>query len=282
MKEAKEIAFSISEISLQDAQNVVAAGEGKYSDLLITLCQKLPIIELNNLNIPASERKAISFGVPGGKEIDEKDRRGLCHMVNIGLRRSGIMWKIHYSGNRKLFICVPRKDKINEIKFKPVKTSAPEVGSAWNTTNSKKNIVLEMKERGLSANNIARKLDAPLSAVNYYYYPRERLRLERKQVPVPILSGPLKSPLSPEDFLSFARTVLNFRGEIKEASQECALFKKALGVVCKEVGIPRNTMGLYIGLKHGSMSWIVHHSRRDATGRINLLRQALKKEGVLS
>ncbi len=111
MKEPKEIAFQFQEVALVEAQNIVAAGDGKYSDLLIMLTQKLPELDNANRVLDISERKGIAFGLPNGKEVDEKDRRGLCHVVNLRLNKAGIGWRISYSGNKKLFILVPRIER---------------------------------------------------------------------------------------------------------------------------------------------------------------------------
>lgn len=171
-KEPKEIGFVFEEIAMQDALTVIASGDGKYSDLIIMLSKKLPELEKNNMNLPASEKKSFSFGLPGGKELEEKERRKLCNSANLRLRRGGINWTIHYSGNRKVFICAPAKAKV--IK------GAPLIDSLRSIPPEQEKQVLALRAEGLSYSEIAEKMGIVKSRV-YYIFGRKKKNLLDKQ-----------------------------------------------------------------------------------------------------
>lgn len=159
MKEPKELGFSFVDIGLVEAQNVIAAGDGKYSDLLIMLTETLPAIEQRNADLPSSERKGFAFGLPNGNEVDEKDRRGICHVVNLRLNRAGIAWRISYSGTKKLFICVPRQDKIRSIRqLREKNINPPDIGER----------IIGFRKQGMKYREIAKKLGITNSFVSYY------------------------------------------------------------------------------------------------------------------
>lgn len=114
MKNGDVIQFSYQEVPLEEAVNAVMAGDGNYSGIKATLLEALP-------NLP--EGKAFAFGLPNGKEVAEKERRGICMALNSTLRKASLPWCVKYSGIKKLFICVPPKNRIKT--FRP-KTEIPE------------------------------------------------------------------------------------------------------------------------------------------------------------
>lgn len=181
-KEPKEVGFVFEEIPLQDALTVIASGDGKYSDLIIMLSKKLPELEQNNMNVPASERKSFSFGLAGGKELEEKDRRKLCNSVSLRLRKGGVNWRIHYSGNRKLFICAPTK--VKDRKPLPLyRAQSSEIAA-------EEAQALELRKQGLPYSQIAAKMGILESRVSYICgkKPRELLAKQeafKKKAPGP-------------------------------------------------------------------------------------------------
>ncbi len=105
--EPKSLGFIFEEIPMADAENIVSAGDGKYSDLILMLAKKLPELEAMNQN--GDDQKAFAFGPSQGQALEEKERKALCHTVNLRLTKIGVNWSVRYSGNRKVFICVPKR-----------------------------------------------------------------------------------------------------------------------------------------------------------------------------
>lgn len=119
-KNKKEIVgFEFQEIPLEEARNVVLAGDGNYSEVKERILTMLPEIEARNAR--GGEQKAFAFGLGRGEEIQEDQRRGLCVAVNKALKKGKIDWHVTYSGSRKLFICVPeaRKEAVQARHYVP-------------------------------------------------------------------------------------------------------------------------------------------------------------------
>lgn len=92
------VGFHFQEIPLDEAVNAVIAGDGNYAVVKAKLLEALP-------SLP--EGKAFAFGLPNGKEVEEKKRRGICMALNVTLKRAKLPWRVTYSGVKKLFVCVP-------------------------------------------------------------------------------------------------------------------------------------------------------------------------------
>lgn len=91
--------FDFQEVPLEEAQIMVRAGCGNYAEIKSMLLEKLPRLE----------GKAFAFGLPNGKELEQKMWHSICVSINLCLRKSGVEWKVYYSTLKKLFICVPGK-----------------------------------------------------------------------------------------------------------------------------------------------------------------------------
>ncbi len=99
------VGFTFAEVPLEEAINAVIAGGGNYSELKSHLLNAIPKL---------TPDKAFAFGLPNGKEVPEDQRRGICVAVNSSLKKAKILWKVTYSGTRKLFICIPKKTAIDK------------------------------------------------------------------------------------------------------------------------------------------------------------------------
>jgi len=76
------------------------AGDGNYASLKATLLEKLPTL---------TPDKAFAFGMPGGKEVPEEQRRGIYQALNLTFKHADLPWRVTYSGTRKLFLCLPKE-----------------------------------------------------------------------------------------------------------------------------------------------------------------------------
>ncbi len=92
--------FDFQEIPLEEALNVVLAGDGSYSDVKQTLLEKLPTLPKD---------KAFAFGLPNGKEVPEDQRRGICMAINATLHRAKFDWRITYSGSKTMERWLPNR-----------------------------------------------------------------------------------------------------------------------------------------------------------------------------
>lgn len=257
------VGFNFAEIPLEEAENVVAAGEGKYSSLVVMLSQKLPEIEMNNMNVPLKDRKGFAFGLPNGKEVDEKERRGLCHTINLRLNRQGIGWKITYSGNKKLFICVPSKPK------------TPRSGNMRNSSEASDALVRrvrELKAGGLKIAEIAKTLGKTTSSINYWLY--------KKPSPSAQEEAPIEDQMTPKKFIELARSILQYKGLLN--GKESSRFRTALAIVgYKDLKFKGSDLDTALGYKKGAQNWLLHHGP-NVDKEVQLLRQTLKEKGVLS
>lgn len=148
-KEPKELGFTFQEIDLAEAQQIVSAGDGKYSDLIIHLSKKLPELDRSNVGLAAEERKGFSFGLPGGAPLDEKEHKGITHSLNLRFSKMGLVWTVRYSQNKKMFICVPKKLKQVSGGGRRYKTES------YSERNEK---ILAMRSQGIKGQEIADQL----------------------------------------------------------------------------------------------------------------------------
>jgi hypothetical protein len=107
--------FDIQTIPLADAVKLVAAGGGKYGTLAHQIIERFATRKSD---------ETFAFGVPGGQELPERLRRGVSTSLTTALKRAGIPWKVTYSGERKIFIVVPRKQKGALISPTPAQPKA--------------------------------------------------------------------------------------------------------------------------------------------------------------
>lgn len=105
-KPKEVVGFHFQEINLEEAQNLVIAGDGNYADIKAMLLEKLPAL---------AGDKALAFGLPNGKEVPEDQRRGITMALNMALRKGGINWRVTYSGTRKVFLCIPSQRKAKGV-----------------------------------------------------------------------------------------------------------------------------------------------------------------------
>lgn len=265
------IGFDFSEIPLEEAQSVVAAGDGKYSNLIVMLSSKLPEIELNNMNIPLRDRKGFAFGLPGGKEIEEKERRGLCHTVNLRMNKAGILWRVTYSGNKKLFICTPRKEKVK----KGEKFTTRNAYNVSPDSAEKERRIRELKDAGMSLVKIGQTLGLSESAVHYHLY--------KKGDTAKPLAAPPKGGFSMPQLVELGRVVLNFPQPLPYSGIEGRDFRIAIAKVArKDLELGYRDIDIQLHQKKGTANFNVLHAKTDVSKQINLLRQALKQKGVIS
>lgn len=107
-KKQEVVGFSFQAIPLHVAQSMATAGNGKYSDLIAKLLEVLPDLKPD---------EGYAFGLPKG-EVKEEDRHRICFVLNSRLRQSRVFWRITYSGNKRLFVCIPRKRTYKKHKGK--------------------------------------------------------------------------------------------------------------------------------------------------------------------
>lgn len=114
MKQPKIIGFQFQEIPLHEAISLSLAGSGNYSDIKAMVIKTLPLL---------SPDKAFAFGIPGKNgsgniQISEDQRRGICAAVNHTLKKAHLSWKITYSNNKNLFVCVPSQIAQKQVVIK--------------------------------------------------------------------------------------------------------------------------------------------------------------------
>ena len=111
MRTEKVKGFEFNEILLEDARRAVIIGDGNYSDVKAFVLESLPKLNEANQGLPPGEQKTLSFGLPGGKEPTEDQRRGICMALTITCKHAGLPWRVTYSGTFKRFLFVPREFK---------------------------------------------------------------------------------------------------------------------------------------------------------------------------
>lgn len=97
-KHSTVVGFDFQIIPLQEAQNLVMAGDGNYAELKAKILETLPNLQPD---------QAFAFGLPKG-EVPEDQRRGIVMALNATLNKAKYSWKVTYSGTRHLFVVVPK------------------------------------------------------------------------------------------------------------------------------------------------------------------------------
>lgn len=257
------IGFDFTEIPLEEAQSVVTAGDGKYSDLVIMLSKKLPELEMNNMNIPPKDRKGFAFGLPSGKELDEKERRGLCHTVNLRMNRQGVGWRVTYSGNKKLFICIPRKSKI-----KSVKDDSYVPKSKWNGKEDEVKI-MDLRDKGMSVPKISRTTGIDLQRVSYICYKKYA---KGAKVPLPTAIKP-KSTIDVNEFIETVKKTFKI-DTLK--GRNTRTFRTAACIVGKRLGLGSKELAPFMGI---TWKGVNYNGRQRETHDATKLRMALLNNG---
>ncbi len=162
-----KVGFDFEEVDLTEAQNVVRAGVGNYASLKAVLLEKLPQL---------APDKALAFGLPDHKEVDEKSRRGICTAVNAVLKKSALGWRVTYSSLKNLFVCVPQMGKngvpvnARKVPLKYQKFSPQDVKE-----------ILELKRKGQTNQQIGRILNVSTKRIYMFFWHEKRKRLRMKK-----------------------------------------------------------------------------------------------------
>ncbi len=171
MKKQKEIQFKFEEVPLDEAISASMAGDGNYSGVKAMLLTELPKLERANAVLAPQNKKTLAFGSPNGKELEERNRRGICMAINIVLNHAGLSWRLTYIGTRKLFVCIPRQAKrihknppIVLPKLPP--TARPQPLAILEFRNK----VIELSLKGRRPFEIAQALNSKMGRVNAVYY----------------------------------------------------------------------------------------------------------------
>lgn len=107
MKELKTSnGFVFQAIPLEEAVTIVRAGSGIYAEIKEVLLKTLPQLEEDTDN-----PQAFAFGLPNGKDLADKDRKGIGMALANTLKKAGLHWKIVYSDRRRQFICAPMESR---------------------------------------------------------------------------------------------------------------------------------------------------------------------------
>lgn len=176
MKEPKTMGFVIEEIGLVEAQTLVSAGDGKYSDIILMLSAKLPALEAENIGLPIENRKSFAFRLPGEKSLDEKTTRNICKYSNRAMSIQGINWLLRYSSKRFLFVCVPKI--VKKIYARDASGSREK-----NRLKSQSLLapILELRAKGMKSREIAIQLGIKLGTLYDIVYRYGKLK---KSLPV--------------------------------------------------------------------------------------------------
>jgi hypothetical protein len=113
------IEFDFQVMPLNEAVRLTAAGGGKYEAVAVRLIEQIP--SLLKSDPPAT----LAFGLPGGKELGESERRGVSTSLSASLRKAGLLFRVTYSSSRKVFLAVPRKNFVFPKPEKPSQHEAP-------------------------------------------------------------------------------------------------------------------------------------------------------------
>lgn len=170
LKEKLTLGFEFEEVPLQEAQNVVTAGSGKYSALVVILSKKLMELDIKQASLPPSERKTFAFGLPGNKELEEKSRDSLAGTVTKTLVKLGLAWKIRYSPSMKQFVCVPVVGPAVKAK-----ATGRRVASSEESARRREEI-MKLLAKGVRPIDIATQLGLSKHVVNYHIYDKENNR----------------------------------------------------------------------------------------------------------
>lgn len=222
--------FEFEEIPLDEAVNAVIAGAGNYAYIKAKLLEALP-------HLP--EGKAFAFGSPGGQEVDEDQRRGICIAVNSTLKKAKLSWRVTYSGLKKLFVCVPSSTPRTYKK-------EPEEGrvrqSKWDDPATEKEI-MAWRDKGLSATQITAK-GYEHNRVRYLCYQKHPSHTQRK-VPAPKGSPSLPAIIEAASTASGIPVEALTRRQGKVGRP----FRKAIqAVATRDFAIDKNEVGKAFGV----------------------------------
>lgn len=153
MKKQKELGFHFQEIPLQEAQSLAMAGYGNYADIKAVLLEKLPALP---------PLKAFAFGLPNGREVDEKARRAICSTTNQTLKKASIAWRVTYSSKKKIFVCIPRAKGRN----------SPYISNGVRAEDAKRKRkdISELRDKNMTFKQISNHLGIPLNTITSIYY----------------------------------------------------------------------------------------------------------------
>lgn len=254
------VGFTFQEIPLEEALNVVLAGDGSYGDLKQMLLEKLPTL---------APDKAFAFGLPDGKEVPEDQRRGICVAINSTLKKARMPWKITYSGTKKLFICVPRVLKIAAS----AKLGKPPHPNKYTVDKSNDAKILALRAQGLMVGEIAEQVDAPLGRIKYLCY-----HIFPKQQPPPESNGNGHSgPISAPQFVEMARMVFNYKGGFKDG--EARAIRKAICIVgVNKLKIHPGDLAPLLGLTKDGVYYNANLSKSTSSQEVRTLQKAVKQE----
>ncbi len=253
------VGFQFQEIPLEEALNVVLAGNGFYSDVKQTLLAKLPTL---------AQDKAFAFGLPNGKDIDEKRRRELCSSVNKTFKIAKLDWKIAYSGTRKLFICVPKQPQ----EIVPHANNGYIPKSKWNKKEDFSRI-LQLRDQGLTVKQIIDQTHFSRGRVAYVSYqlnPQHPRKVQPDTNDSDTLGHLLevaKKVFKVSDFRNVAG--IPFRNAISVVGMRD--LKLSAPKIAPFLGISRE--GVYF---HGKLA---KNQNAKSIEKIALLRKAIKQEG---
>jgi hypothetical protein len=241
------IGFDFKEVPLEEAQAFSMAGSGNYSDVKAFLLERIPKL---------APDKALSFGLPNGKEIEESVRRGICMAVNATLRNSGLDWRITYSSVKKLFICIPSFRKYRKLNSRGFVDKSGGI-------RPDDNEILKLRADRHPLKKIAEILNIPFAHVHYVLYRAKKL------LPPPTMT--------PQKFVETAKLVFGYTGDF--TGHKGKLLRKAISVVgINDLRLERKSLGLLLGLKRESVGYNANTESDFAKEEISKLRQALKEE----
>lgn len=236
MKEKAVVGFVFEEVPLQEALNVTLAGKGHYAQLGEHLLKVLPTLQ----------EKAYAFGLPSGKEVTDEARKNICMTLAQVFRRASLTWKIMYSENRKLFICVPSA---------PLVASRPSLMKSRDPAAREK--ILNLHNQGLTPQEIGKMTGFSKNQIRYTLYRT---------------NGPKKDSRKPaEPFIALAKRVFG----VSEFSRSQRKAVCMVGV--KDLGILPKNLGSLTGLTSGGVAFNANAKTTFGADEINKLRNAVKK-----
>lgn len=272
------VGFHFQEIPLDEAVNAVIAGDGSYSDIKAVLLEKIPQIDAANASLPQSEKKSFAFGLPNGKEVEEDQRRGMCMAVNMTLKKAKILWRVTYSGSKKLFICVPKSVPRNYEKAPPHPEKRHVAKQRWHDFDD--SAILALWKKGYNVQKIVDELKEDLHRVRYVCYQK----YPRKEMTETTEAKPHNQApqMQAEEFVAKARDILNYHEPFRNGGkhQDCVKFRAAVSVVgIHSLRYKGGAMDKALGFKNGGSNWYANRPERANEADIQKLRQSLKLRG---
>lgn len=252
--------FYFQEIPLEEAMNVVLAGDGAYSEVKQTLLEKLPALPKD---------KAFAFGLENGKEVPEDQRRGLCMAINMTLKKARFDWRITYSESRKLFVCIPRSAK--------PKSQAHTNG--YIDKESDDEMVLKLRGEGKKVPQIHEIMpDFPLKRIKYLCY-HVAAGIRNRPLP-PTSPGPRKmdddrAKQEMEAMIQEACRLFKVTPElIAQGAGRCKAVRKAICVVaCLTRNIAPRIISPYVGIGKNGVKFNSRQNTRFAKVEIAKLKE---------